>query len=241
MTVYPLLPQPQAYGYSVGVLLLNFLEPHVPGDTAHAGTYKYPVLFKVVEAAHVDAITNGDRSVEGELIAAVRELEAYGVKAISSDCGFMLNYQDALRSAVSIPVFSSSLMQLPMIARTIKPGQKIAILTAFKHRLTKEVLALSGLSPDVEVVISSIETSPEFSNISSQPLDTSAFRERLESATAELFESHSNIGAVLLECALYTPYAAPLQKRFGVPVYDFVSLIDYAYSVTHRRTYEGIG
>ncbi len=241
MTVYPLLPQPQAYGYAVGVLLLNFLEPHVPGDTAHASTYNFPVLFKVVEAANVDAITNGDRSVEGQLVTAAQELEAYGVRAISSNCGFMLNYQDALRSAVSIPVFSSSLMQLPMIARTIKPGQKIAVLTAFKHRLTKEVLALSGLPSDVEVVTSSIETSPEFSNISSQPLDTTAFREQLENATAELFEAHANIGAVLLECALYTPYAAPIQKRFDVPVYDFVSLIDYAYSVTHRRAYAGVG
>ena len=65
MTIYEVLPQPQAYGYEVGVLLLNFLEPHVPGDTAHAGTYEFPVLFKVVETASVDAITNGDLSVTG--------------------------------------------------------------------------------------------------------------------------------------------------------------------------------
>lgn len=241
MTEYELLPQPQAYGYDVGILLLNFLEPHVPGDTAHAGTYRFPVLFKVVEAALVDAVTNGDPTIEGQLVEAAQELERYGVKAISSNCGFMLNYHDAIRSAVNIPVFSSSLMQLPMIAQTIKPNQKIAVLTAFKHRLTSEVLALTGLSESVEVVTSSIETSPEFSDISTQSLDTAAFRKRLENATAELFEEHSDIGAILLECALYTPYAAPIQKRFGVPVYDFVSLIEYAHNVTHRRSYDGIG
>ena len=46
MSIYPLLPQAQAYGYPVGVLLLNLVETHVPGDTANALTYDFPVLFK---------------------------------------------------------------------------------------------------------------------------------------------------------------------------------------------------
>lgn len=238
MPVYKLLPQPQAYGYEIGLLLINLMETHVPGDTAHVGTYPYPVLMKVVEAADVAQVAQGDRSIEAEIVAAAQELERMGVKAISSNCGFLLHYQDAVRDAVSVPVYMSSLLQLPMIARSIGSDQKIAILTAFKERLTSDVLNLAGLSEDVETVTSSIEATSEFRNMAHEDLDTDAFGTRLEEAARKMFDESGNVGALLLECALFPPYAARLQKVLGVPVYDFVSLIDFARQVTHRRSYD---
>jgi Asp/Glu/hydantoin racemase len=237
MTIYPLLPQAQGYGYEVGILLLNLVETHAPGDTAHVGTYDYPVLLKVVEAADVSLVTHGDKSIEKDIVSAALELEQMGVKAISSNCGFMLHYQDAIRDAVNIPVYMSSLLQLPMIARSIKSNKKIAILTAFTERLTDDVLQLAGLTDGKEVVVNSIQTSPEFLNMQEESLDTDAFGKRLEAAAQELFDKNGDIGALLLECAVFTPYAARLQRKFGVAVYDFISLIDYANQVTHRKSY----
>lgn len=237
MPKYTLLPQPQAYGYEVGLLLLNLLETHPPGDTAHVGTYDYPVLMKVVDAADVTLVARGDKAIEQDIVAAAQELERMGVKAISSNCGFLVHYQEAVRAAVSVPVFLSSLLQLPMIARSIGPDQKIAVLTAFKERLTPEVLKLAGLPEGVGVVTASIETTPEFRNMAQENLDTDAFGDRLEEAAGKLFEENDNIGALLLECALFPPYAARLQQAFGVPVYDFISLIDFARQVTHRKSY----
>ena len=100
MSVYPVLPQPQAYGYEVGVLLLNLVEAHVPGDTAHARTYDFPVLFQVVDDAVGPKVIRGDRSVEPAIVAAARDLERRGVRAISSNCGFMLHFQAAVSRAV---------------------------------------------------------------------------------------------------------------------------------------------
>lgn len=238
VTVHRLLPQPQAYGYPIGIMLLNLVETHVPGDTANALTYRYPVMFKVVDEAKVGAVTMGDRAVEPSLVRAARELERSGVKAISTNCGFMIHYQEAVRAAVDIPVFLSSLLQLPMIARTIKPGRRIAILTAFTARLTPEVLALAGLPAGVEVAVASVEETPEFLNMAVEDLDKDAFERNLLKAARGLFDRHDDIGALLLECAVFTPYAASLQTHFGVPVYDFISLIDYAHYVTNRRPYD---
>ncbi len=170
-------------------------------------------------------------------MSAARELERMGVKAISSNCGFMLHYQDAVRSAVGIPVYLSSLLQLPMIARSIKPHRKIAILTAFTDYLTPAVLRLAGLPDHVETVVASMQTSPEFLNMQKEDLDTDAFGDRLQEAAGELFDRYDDIGALLLECAVYTPYCARLQEKFAVAVYDFISLIDYARYVTHRKSY----
>ena len=100
MPTYPLLPQAQAYGYEIGVLLLDEVETHVPGDTAHAGTYSFPVLFQVVKGASATRITTGDPAAEADVVAAARELARMGVKGISSNCGFMLHYQRAVAAAV---------------------------------------------------------------------------------------------------------------------------------------------
>lgn len=237
MPTYKLLPEAQAYGYPIGLLLLDLVETHVPGDTAHAGTYDYPVLFKVVNEASVDRVTHGDRAVEAALVKAARELERAGVRAISTNCGFMIHYQEAVRAAVRIPVFLSSLMQLPTISRCIAPDRTIGIMTAFKGRLTSEVLSLAGLPEGRDVEINSIETTREFTRMAVDDLDTDAFEAQMVTAAEKIFSSGKDIGALLLECAVFTPYAAALQQRFGVPVFDFISLIDYAHYVTHRRRY----
>ncbi len=232
MPKYTLLPQPQGYGYEIGILLLDLVETHVPGDTAHAGSYDFPVIFKVVDSANVSSVTNGEKSVEPHIVAAAKELERMGVKAISSNCGFMLHFQEAVRNAVNVPVFLSSLLQLSLAARFISSGQKIAILTAFTERLTPEVLRLAGLPDNVEVVVNSIQNTPEFLNMQIADSDTDAFGDRLEEAADQLFSTEDNIGALLLECAVFTPYAERLRKKYALPVFDFISLIDYGHAVS---------
>lgn len=235
MPVFRILPQPQAYGYEVGVLLLDLTEAHVPGDTAHVATYDYPVLFRVMEGVSGEQVLAGDRSVEPKIVAMARELERMGVKAISSNCGFMLHYQEAVRAAVDIPVALSSLLQLPGLARMISPDKKIAVLAGAQRLVTPDLLRLAGLSNVHDIVVTSIEGTSEFDNFMTTDIDTDAFGKRLEEATDDLFARHANIGGLLLECAIFTPYAARLQQRYNVPTADFVSLIDYLHDITHRK------
>ena len=235
MTVHRLLPTSQAYGYQLGMLLLDEVETHVPGDTAHAATFPFPVLFKVVEGASAYRVTTGDPDVEASIVAAARELEAAGVMGITSNCGFMLHYQSAVSNAVGIPAMMSSLLQLPMVSAAVGPDKTIGILTAFVDRLGQNVLALTGLAPDAKIAVTSIENTDEFRGLASEDFDTERFEARLVEAAQSLFDEHDDIGALLLECALFPPYAPALQRKFNVPVFDFVSLVDYLHSVTHRR------
>jgi len=240
MTVYALPPIARATGFAIGILLLDFREPHAPGDTANATTYDFPTIFKTVTNASVEKVTSGDPSVTDSIVAAAKELEQFGVQAISSNCGLMVHYQDIVRDTLDIPVFLSSLLQIPLAARTIRSSQKIGVITSCNSCITPEVLRLAGVPTDVQVVTTSIETSPEFVNMSSQSHDTSVFCSSLEQAGVELKTAHPDLGALVIECASFTPYAASLQRRLELPVYDFVSLIDYAYYVTHRRDYMGV-
>lgn len=235
MPTYPLLPQAQAYGHEIGILLLDEIETHVPGDTAHAGTYPFPVLFRVVTGASATRITTGDPAAEADVVAAAQELARMGVKGISSNCGFMLHYQRAAAAAVDVPVMLSSLLQIPLACQAIGTEGRLGILTAFTKRLTPEMLALAGLPEGAKYAVSSIEDSPEFKNLAVQDLDTDRFGERLIDAAQELMQRHPDIRAFLLECALFPPYAKAIQEAVGLPVFDFVSLVGYLHTVTHRR------
>lgn len=235
MPTYPLLPQAQAYGYEIGILLLDEIETHVPGDTAHAGTYPFPVLFKVVPGASATRITTGDPTAEADVVAAARELARMGVKGISSNCGFMLHYQSAVTAAVHVPVMLSSLLQIPLACQVIGPEGRLGILTAFTKRLKPDVLALAGLPEGTKYAVSSIEDSPEFKGLAERDLDTDRFGERLLDAAQELVQRHPDIRAILLECALFPPYAKSIQDTLRLPVFDFVSLIDHLHAVVRRR------
>ena len=237
MTIHRLLPNPQAYGYQLGILLLDEVETHVPGDTAHAATFPFPVLFKVVEGATAYRVTTGDSEIQTNVVRAAQALEAAGVKGIASNCGFMLHYQDAVSKAVEVPAMLSSLLQLPMIAAAVGAGRTIGILTAFVERLGDNVLALSGLPSMAKIAVTSIEHTEEFKGLATKDLDTELFEARLVEAAQSLFDQHDDIGALLLECALFPPYAPALQRRFNVPVFDFVSLVDHLHAVTHRRQF----
>lgn len=239
MTIYPLPPHARADGFSTGLLLLDFREPHALGDTANASTYPFPTLFLTVKGASVERITSGDPSMAEPLIAAAQELERRGARSVSSNCGLMVHYQDAVARAVNIPVFLSSLLQVPMACRSVGADRTVGIIGSFVDRIGPDVLRIAGAPDAARTAVTSIESTPEFLNLSSQPLDTQAFTRRLVAAAETMATAHPDLGAVVIECATFTPYAEPIQRALGVPVYDFVSLIEFAHNITHRRPYAG--
>ncbi|MGH6915940.1 MAG: aspartate/glutamate racemase family protein, partial [Geminicoccales bacterium] len=78
------------YGHAVGVLLLDYRAPFIPGDVGNATSYGYPVLFKPVKGLTLDRVLAGDPACEPSIVEAARELEEFGVRGISSDCGFLV-------------------------------------------------------------------------------------------------------------------------------------------------------
>jgi Asp/Glu/hydantoin racemase len=61
----------------------------------------------------------------------------------------------------------------------------------------------------------------------------------LLSVCRQIKEEHRDLAAILLECSMLPPYSRALQDALGVPVFDFVTMIDYLYAATHQRKYEG--
>jgi hypothetical protein len=149
-----------AYGHAVGILLLDYRAPFIPGDVGNATSYSYPILFQTVKGLTLDRVLSGDPACEASIVDAARELEEFGVRGISSDCGFLIRYQDAVRKAVKVPVCMSSLLQIPFLAAMFEPGRPIGCITATRQKLGNRVLELAGVRSEINVVIRGMEDLP---------------------------------------------------------------------------------
>ncbi|WGJ08435.1 hypothetical protein [Brucella intermedia] len=117
MTVYAVSRNSQSwYGEQIGILILDAAYPCVPGNVGNATTYTYPVRYQEVRGASIDRLLNQrDPALKEAFVEAALELQGRGVKAITGACGFMAYFQEEVAEAVDIPVFLSSLMQIPFM------------------------------------------------------------------------------------------------------------------------------
>jgi hypothetical protein len=73
--------------------------------------------------------------VQARFIHTVAALDQHGVDAITGDCGFMMYLQPLARQYTRLPVFLSSLVQLPAVVSCHAPHELVAILTANSRSL----------------------------------------------------------------------------------------------------------
>jgi hypothetical protein len=126
-----------SYGEAIGIILMESFMPFPPGCPGNASTFPFPVRYEVVKGANMERLVyQGDPELLQPFIDAGWKLVNEGVKAITGNCGFMVLYQDLMAKEFPVPVFMSSLLQLPFISRMLKPGEKVGIITANGKTLT---------------------------------------------------------------------------------------------------------
>jgi hypothetical protein len=242
MTVYRTRRGARNYGQAIGILQLDCSLPFIPGDVDNASTYRYPVLYRVVPGLSTAACLRGAPELAAAAVAGAVELEKQGVRAVTSDCGFMLQFQDAVREAVRIPVWMSSLLQLPLIATGLAPSRPIAVITANSNNLTGDFLARSGIAVRNPIIIRGLQEMPEFKTAvldEKGSIDAALIEAEIVGLSRQIKVERPDLGAILLECSMLPPYAKAMQDAVGVPVFDFITMIDLLYSGTHQRQYEG--
>lgn len=233
------------YGFSIGILMLDCNIPFVPGDVGNASTYDFPVQYLLVPGATGEAVVGRqDPALEPGFVEGARQLEAQGVRAITGDCAYMGAYQRAVVEAVDIPVFMSSLMQVPLVLGMLAPRQRLAVLVANGQTVSERLLEPVGIVGEVRerCVIRGLEDKESFASTCLTEvgeIDVEAIeREMVETAT-ELVAEDPSIGAFLLECSDMPPYSAAVQRATGLPVFDWIGFINYVHHAVVRRPYGG--
>ncbi len=231
------------YGYSIGILMLETQFPRIPGDMGNATTWDFPVLYKIVKTATPDAVVKkGDQRLLDPFIKAAQSLEREGVRAITTNCGFLAMFHKEMASAVNVPVFTSSLMQVPMVYYMLKPSEKVGIVTIHAKSLTQKHLSSVGVDT-VPHVIMGTENLEEFSRAilnDKLSLDVEKSKTELVKVSNQMMLEYPEVGAIVLECTNMTPYAADIQEEIGLPIFDIYTLVTMVYHAVVRKRFSGI-
>lgn len=222
------------YGLALGVMLLDTRFPRALGDVGNAQTWPFPVMYRVVRGAVAEKLAQAepDGALLEPFIETVRELEADGVRAITTSCGFLAYFQRELADAVSVPVFSSALMQVPIAAQSLRADQSVGIITA-RAVLTERHFGGAGWSStDIRVTQAAPAEDSHFIATfvgDGQQADTDLIDQEIAEVTAKLMSDHPDTGAIVLECANLAPFAPTVRRVSGVPVFDLYTLGMFAY------------
>ena len=77
-------------------------------------------------------------------LKGAKRLEREGVRAITGSCGFLALFQKELAAAVNIPVFASSLIQVPIAYHMAGARAPVGVLTADSRALTEHHFTAVG-------------------------------------------------------------------------------------------------
>jgi hypothetical protein len=208
----------------LGVLQLENKPMLVRGCLNTSETFGFAVAGRIVPGARVDNTVPGDPSRLPAWIETARALEAEGVAAITSNCGFALRYQAALAAATAVPVSVSSLNLLAYVLRGVPAGGKVAVLTYDSRHFDAGLFALAGVAGDAaRIVIAGIEGTRCY-ELMLRP-DNPATVEDIQTAVLEAAQGatrEDKVGAFLFECAGFGPASDLVRERTSVPVWDAV-------------------
>ncbi|KQU74656.1 hypothetical protein ASD00_37800 [Ensifer sp. Root31] len=215
------------HGTIIGIIVLDTSFRRLPGDIGHAGTWPFPVQFRVVRGVRPRDVIEGDpRHALDAFREAIDDLVALGCTAITTSCGFLAALQDELTLHSSVPFLSSALLQIPMIERILPAGRKPGLIVSDANSLTERHFRGAGAS--LGIPMSALPADgPLLRNMREQAIEVDAALQETDVMTtvAHLVTRHPEVGALVFECANLPPYSAAVSQRFGLPVFDIVTLV----------------
>jgi hypothetical protein len=217
----------------------------------NASGYPFPIQYDVAEGVDIHClVVEADKSpCLAPLLASARRLERLGCRAIAAECGYFAYFQREVAAAVNVPVFMSSLLQVPLAQQLIGPDRTVGILMANASYLTERHLTAVGVQLGTNYIVgdamSGLECE-EFDHLWTGGLRTDppsadyikAEREFVGVAT-RFVRRHANMAALVLECTGFPPFARALQREIDIPIFSWGTLLDYAWSIAVHRDYYG--
>ena len=228
----PVLP-PVAEGARegfLGVLMLDTRFPRPPGDIGHPGSFGVPVRHKIAGGAWPDKVVASAQALRtsgllNTFCAHAVSLEREGAKAITTSCGFLVLLQRELQDAVSVPMVTSSLLQLPGL---LEQQSQVGVLTISAAHLGREHLLAAGVPEQRldDCLVQGVDPSGEFAGAilaNRGTMDLEKACADVVGAALLLKARAPQLRTVVLECTNMPPYAQAVREATG---FELRSLLD---------------
>lgn len=227
------------HGVSVGILMVKTKFRRFVGDVGNGMTWDFPVQYKVVEDAVPSRMVDlHNSSLLEPFKRAAAELAEQGVDGITTTCGFLSIYQKELADSCPVPVATSSLLQVPLVQRLIPSGKRVGIITYSSALMNPAYLESVGVPLDSPII--GMDKNSEFARSIMEGDDAVPFdvvQEEVVQTAGRLIADNPDIGAIVAECTNMTPFSHAIVERYGLPVYDAVSMIRWFHSGLRPRRY----
>ena len=152
-------------------------------------------------------------------------LEREGAAALTTSCGFLVLAQREMQDAVSIPVVTSSLLQLPGL---LERDAQVGVLTISAENLGREHLLSAGVPQERlgDVIVQGVAAGSAFVRAILGNRDTMDFEQAQADvvlAARALKARAPHLRSVVLECTNMPPYAQAVHDACG---FQLLSLLD---------------
>jgi hypothetical protein len=243
--------QHKAYGMGLGIMLLDDVYPGFPGDVRNASAYPFSIQYEIVDGVDIQRLVYSDdkASCLEPIKRAAQKLADLGCRAIAAECGYFAYFQREIAASVDIPVFMSSLLQVPLAQQIISPDQVVGIFMANLSALEDRHLEAVGVSLGGNYVLGGAMDEgkcQEFDHIWTEGLrtdpptiDYDKAEQEFLNVAVDFYQSHTNMAAMVLECTGFPPFARALQRQIDIPIFSWGTMLDYAFSVVVHRDYYG--
>ncbi len=228
------------HGVTIGILVLDTGFERITGDIGYAPTWKFPVQYAVVRGATSKRVvqTTIDEEVVQLFLKACDDLVALGVDGITTSCGFLALLHPRLVAHCPVPVVSSSLLQIPLVQSILPKGKRVGVVTMNQDALTPAHFAAVGAPTDLPIAGIPQDSRFRQHQLTNQLTADAKVHERtVLEVTGTLLAANPDIGALVFECTNLPTFSAKVEKTFGIPVYDIVTLIDWFHAGLKPRRY----
>jgi len=99
-------------------------------DVRNASAYPFPIQYGIAEGVDIQALLHAEDKSPClvPIRRAARKLEQMGCRAIAAECGYFAYFQKDIAGYVDVPVFMSSLLQVPLAQQLIGPDRVVGLL-----------------------------------------------------------------------------------------------------------------
>jgi len=204
----------------LGVLMLDTRFPRVPGDVGNPSSFAMTVRHRVVAGASPQRVVReGDPALLQPFIDAGRQLVDEGARAITTSCGFLIQFQQALQDGLSVPVWTSSLLKLPELTA---PG----VITVDALSLGSAHLRAAGANPTVPIVGLAPHCHLQRALLLDLPdLDATQAEADVVDAAQRLVARWPEVHEIVLECTNMPPYAKAVARATRRTVHHIISFL----------------
>ncbi len=218
---------------TIGILMLNTSFPRLPGDIGNAASFRYPTLYRTIDAAVPANIVTATQLPAGLADAFTHEaleLQQCGATLVTTSCGFLSVIQETLATRLPVPVITSSLTLLPWLSSLYGSSYNIGVLTFDADKLGNRHLPANSQDVAIEGLLPA-DTLRNCISTNSDQLDRGCAEAEVL-ACADRLLARRKVPALVLECTNMAPYKHALREHTGCAVYDLVDAVHWLMDAT---------